>query len=116
SYYGRLVGLHANNLTTQYLSAVLKDPRGGGANNAGILNDTTASPMVAPDGKVFMGVFGNPYNGSRGWMLQFSGNLATEYVPGGFGWDTTPSIVPASMVPQYTGTSSYLIFSKYNNY
>ena len=58
SYYGRLVGLSTANLSTQYNSGVLKDPRGGGANNAGLLNDSTASPMVAPDGHVFLGIFG----------------------------------------------------------
>jgi hypothetical protein len=63
-----------------------------------------------------MGVFGNPYNGSRGWLLHFSADLATEYAPGAFGWDDTAAIVPTSMVPSYTGTSSYLIFTKYNNY
>ncbi len=113
-YHGRLLGLNTNTLATKYNSGVLKDPRGA---DAAILNLSTSSPMVAPDGRVFLGVFGNPYNGSRGWMLQFSGDLQTKYTPGGFGWDTTPSIVPASLLgSQYTGTSSYLIFTKYNNY
>ena len=111
---GRLLGLSTANLSTQYNSGILKDPRGA---NAVVLNISTSSPMVAPDGRVFIGVFGNPYNGSRGWMLQFSGDLQTQYATGGFGWDTTPSIVPASMLgSRYTGTSSYLIFTKYNNY
>jgi hypothetical protein len=113
-YYGRLVGLNATTLAPVYNSGVLKDPRN--TNNAGLLTDSTASPMVGPDGRVFYGVFGDPDGGYRGWMLQFSGDLTTEYAPGGFGWDNTPSVVPASMVPQYTGTSSYLIFTKYNNY
>jgi len=71
-YRGRLVGLDTTTLATKYNSGILKDPRGA---DAAILNDSTSSPMVAPDGRVFLGVFGNPYNGSRGWMLQFSGDL-----------------------------------------
>src|SRR5207247_8662431 len=91
-------------------------------NHAHSLDASTASPMVAPYGKGFLGVFRNPYNGSRGWLLQFSADLATQGTPGGFGWDATPTIVPASMVNAmraagtYTGTSAYLLFSKYNNY
>ena len=110
-----LLGLDSTTMATKYKVA-LKDPRNNNANNAGVLDDSTASPMVAPDGTVFFGIFGNPYNGSRGFMLHFSANLSTEYAPGGFGWDDTDAIVPASMVPSYHGTSSYLIFSKYNNY
>lgn len=116
SAYGRLVALNSTTLATRNVSGVLKDPRDGGAANAVISSSSTSSPMVAPDGRVFFGVLGNPGNGSRGWMLQFSGDLATEFAPGGFGWDTTASIVPRSMVPQYTGTSDYLVFTKYNNY
>src|SRR5262249_13537186 len=37
-------------------------------------------------------------------------------LPGAFGWDDTASIVPAGMVASYTGASSYLLMTKYNNY
>ena len=45
------------------------------------------------------------------------GRGMTQAKPAGaFGWDDTASIVPRTMVPSYTGTSPYLILSKYNNY
>src|SRR5262249_2142285 len=56
-----------------------------------------------------------PYNHDRGWLLHFTGNLATTLIPGAFGWDDTASIVSASLVPSYTGSSSYLLITKYNN-
>jgi Bacterial Ig-like domain (group 3)/Right handed beta helix region len=115
NYYGYVLGLDSTTLATRY-QVFLKDPRNHNANNAGLLDVSTATPMVAPDGSVFYGVFGNPYNGSRGFLLHFSADLATEYIPGAFGWDDTASIVPTSMVPSYHGTAPYLIFSKYNNY
>ncbi len=112
-YYGYLLGLDATTLGSKY-KVLLKDPRNG--NDAGILDDSTASPTVAPDNDVYMGIFGNPDNGSRGFLLHFSSDLTVEKTPGAFGWDYTAGIVPASMVPSYIGSSSYLIFSKYNNY
>ena len=72
--------------------------------------------MVAPDGDVYFGVRANPNNGSRGFLLRYSGDLTTTKAPGGFGWDYTPGIVPASSVPSYSGSSSYLLFCKYNDY
>ena len=113
SYNGYLLGLDSTTLTNKY-RVLLKDPRSG--RNAGILDDSTASPMVAPDGDVYLGVFSNPDNGSRGFLLRFSGDLSVTKTPGGFGWDYTPAFVPSSVVPNYTGPSSYLIFSKYNYY
>jgi Bacterial Ig-like domain (group 3) len=71
---------------------------------------------VGPDGDVFFGVYGNPDNGSRGFLLHFTGDLSVQKTPGGFGWDNTASIVPSTMVPSYAGTSPYLLFTKYNNY
>ena len=113
--YGYLLGLDATTLATKY-KVFLKDPRNHHANNATLLDDSTASPMVAPDGDVYFGIFANPDNGSRGFLLRFSGDLTVEKTPGGFGWDITPALVPAAMVPSYTGASPYLIFTKYNDY
>lgn len=113
--YGYLLGLDSTTLATKF-KVFLKDPRNNNANNADMIDDSTASPMVGPDGDVYFGILGNPFNGSRGFMLHFSSDLTVEHPPGGFGWDNTAGIVPASMVPSYTGTSSYLLMSKYNNY
>ena len=74
--------------------------------------------MVAPDDRVYMGVLENPSgeNWFRGWMLQFDATLNPSGVPGAFGWDHTPSIVPPSAVPGYSGSSPYLLMTKYNFY
>ena len=117
-----LVGLDPTSLVLKESSPgvkmriALKDPRSAGANVALVTDDSSASPMVGPDGDVYYGVLGTPFNGSRGWMLHFSGDLTQIKTPGAFGWDSTASIVPASMVPSYSGASLYLIFTKYNQY
>lgn len=86
------------------------------ANPADLNDDGSASPTVGPDGDVYIGVLENPFTSSKGWLLHFSGDLSQEKTPGSFGWDDTVSIVNASLVPSYTGTSPYLLMSKYNNY
>ena len=112
---GYLLGLDATTLETRH-RVFLRDPRNNRANPASLSDDSTASPMVAPDGDVYFGVQGNPANGSRGFLLRFSADLTIERIPGAFGWDSTAAVVPASMVPSYLGPSPYLIFTKYNNY
>jgi autotransporter-associated beta strand protein len=109
---GRLVELNASTLAPE-ASVELMDPSTG--NPAELPNDGTASPLIGPDGDVYMGVFDDA-DTSRGWMEHYNANLSVTKTPGGFGWDDTASIVPASMVPSYHGTSSYLIMTKYNNY
>lgn len=113
--YGYLLGLDATTLAPKH-RVFLRDPRNNRVNAANLSDDSTASPMVAPDGDVYFGVQGNPGNGSRGFLLRFSADLSIEKTPGAFGWDSTAAVVPASMVPSYVGTSSYLLFTKYNNY
>jgi hypothetical protein len=67
---------------------------------------------------VFYGVVESDFGGhnGRGWLLHFSADLSQTKTPGSFGWDDTVSIVPTGAVPSYTGTSPYLILTKYNNY
>ncbi len=112
---GKLVAMNSQTLAVT-AQVTLVDPHTGRL--ASITNDATASPLVGPDGDVFIGVLETPFasNNDRGWLLHFSGDLSQTKTPGAFGWDDTPSIVPASMVPSYHGTSSYLLMAKYNNY
>ena len=112
SSHAYLLGLDSKTLATKY-KVLLHDPRNG--NLASVTDISTASPVIGPDGDVFFGVLGNP-NSSRGFLLHFTADLSAQKPPSAFGWDYTPGIVPASMVPNYSGPSSYLLFSKYNNY
>jgi hypothetical protein len=57
-----------------------------------------------------------PNHNDRGWLLHFNSTLTQTKIPGSFGWDDTASIVPASLVHSYKGTSQYLLMTKYNNY
>lgn len=113
---GYLVKLNSTTLAFQ-AKVRLKDVANPG-NDALLPDDGTATPMVGPDGDVYFGVLENPLgaNHYRGWMLHFNGGLTAAKPSGAFGWDDTPSVVPASSVPSYAGTSSYLILTKYNNY
>ena len=81
-------------------------------------DDGSASPTVGPDGDVYFGVLESPFtsNNYRGWLLHFDKTLSQTKIPGAFGWDDTVSIVPASIVPTYSGASRYLVLAKYNNY
>jgi hypothetical protein len=112
---GYLLALDAATLAPQ-ASVLLLDPKSGA--QARITGDATSSPTIGPDGDVFFGVLESAQsaNNSRGWMLHFNATLSQTRIPGAFGWDNTPSIVPAASVPQYTGTSTYLLATKYNNY
>ena len=112
--FGYLLGLDSTTLTQKF-KVRLKDPLSNF--DALVFDDSSAAPTVGPDGDVYYGVVEND-NGhnSRGWLLHFSGDLATTKTPGSFGWDDTVSIVPTSAVPSYTGGSPYLLMTKYNNY
>jgi hypothetical protein len=94
----------------------LTDPETG--DPALVPDNGSASPTVGPDNDVYYGVFESSCctNDDRGWLLHFDRTLTVVKTPGAFGWDTTASVVPANLMASYTGTSSYLLFTKYNNY
>jgi hypothetical protein len=111
-----LVGLDAATLKPKY-EVTMKDPANGRPANV-VFTSSTASPTIGPDGDVYFGVMEHPppLHDGRGWLLHYNSTLTKTLTPGSFGWDNTVSVVPASAVPSYHGKSSYLLFSKYNNY
>jgi hypothetical protein len=112
---GYLLALDAATLAVKS-KVLLTDPDSNQA--ARVNDDGTASPTVGPDGDVYFGVLETTYarHNARGWLLHYDASLAQVKTAGSFGWDDTASVVPASMVPGYSGSSSYLVMTKYNNY
>jgi len=112
---GMLVGLDAATLEPRY-HVLLKDPVSG--RPAFVSTSSSASPTVGPDGDVYYGVLENPFpsHDDRGWLLHYDAALTQTKTPGSFGWDNTVAVMPARGVPDYHGTSPYLLVSKYNNY
>jgi hypothetical protein len=113
--YGYLCLAAAPSLRPQR-SVLLLDPRSG--QPVALADDGTSAPTIGPDGDVFYGALeaNFPSNHARGWMLHFNAALTTAKIPGAFGWDDSPSIVPSTLVPSYKGHSPYLVLTKYNNY
>jgi hypothetical protein len=114
---GRGYLVSVNSATLAPVSRVrLVDPRNG--QDAVILDDGSATPTVGPDDDVFYGVLENPAdsNHHRGWLLHFDRSLTEIKMPGVFGWDTTVSVVPSTLVPSYRGSALYLVLTKHNNY
>jgi hypothetical protein len=102
---GRLVALDANTLV-RINQTVLNDPATGAA--AWVSDDATSSPMVGPDGDVYIGVLESnaPGHNFRGWLLHFNAALTQARTPGSFGWDNTPSIVPCASAARAPGGNS----------
>ena len=89
---GYLAALSATTLAPVGHVALL-DPRGSPAT---VSTDSSATPMVGPDGDVYFGVLETPCcssHNARGWMLHFDSTLTADQNPGSFGWDDTASVV-----------------------
>ena len=74
---------------------------------AGIISDqASASPLVAPDGSILLGV-NDAFDYGRGHLVKFdlAGNYQVKY---NFGWDTTPAIFP--------NNGTYSVILKDNHY
>jgi hypothetical protein len=73
---------------------------------ARVLDDSSSTPTIAPDGSIFYGAY-TRYNWAQGHMLHFSanGDFLNSF---NFGWDNTPAIYP------HGGT--YSVIFKNNHY
>src|SRR5437016_3448209 len=71
-----------------------------------VLDDSSATPTVAPDGSIFFGAY-TRYNFAQGHMLHFSatGDFLNSF---NFGWDNTPAI--------YSHNGTYSVIFKNNHY
>ena len=111
---GYLVALDSVTLWPRYRVRLL-DPATG--LDAFLDDNSSASPTIGFDGDVYLGVLESTYeNHGRGWLLHFDRELVQSKIPGAFGWDATPGLIPRGMVPSYRGNSSYLLVTKYNDY
>ena len=110
-----LAGLSATTLQPRF-HALLKDPLTGLAGHDPEQLDRRTNGRAGR--RRFYGIEENPFgtHDARGWLLHFNATLTQARIPGSFGWDDTVSVLPASAVPRYHGTSPYLLVSKYNNY
>lgn len=70
------------------------------------LEDGTYSPLIAPDGSIFIGTYAR-YNWAQGHLMKFSssGTYLGAYL---FGWDVTPAL--------YLHDGTYSIIIKNNHY
>ncbi len=71
-------------------SRVGVDPMTNRPGGGSVLDESTASPVVAPDGSILYGAYSR-YNYSRGHLMKFgaTGSFLGAY---GYGWDLTPAI------------------------
>ena len=82
------------------------DPATNRPGGGRVLDDSTASPVVAPDGSVFYGAYSS-YNYSQGHLMHFT--AAGAYLGAyPFGWDTTPAV--------YMHDGTYSLVTKDNHY
>jgi hypothetical protein len=71
-----------------------------------VIDDTSSSPTIAPDGIVFYGAY-TAYNFAQGHLLHFNAN--GDFLGSfGFGWDSTPAIYPHG--------NTYSVVIKNNHY
>jgi hypothetical protein len=82
------------------------DPSDNSFGSGSVTDDSTSSPVVAPDGAVIYGAY-TRYNYSQGHTLKFSpgGEFLAAYA---FGWDTTPAI--------WQHDNTYSVVTKENRY
>lgn len=120
-YNGYVVAINPN-MTLKWLGSMRSDP----VHEGRVIDSSTASPVIAPDGSIIMGGWNAPHAAnataeppipacaasecpvSEGFLNKFSSSGAyMGNFP--FGWDTTPGIWPI-------GDGNYELVEKWNQY
>ena len=84
-----------------------RDPATNRLGGGRVLDDSSSSPTVAPDGSVIYGAYSR-YNYAQGHLMRFDGTTGAFLGSFGFGWDITPGI--------YQHGNTYSIVIKNNHY
>jgi hypothetical protein len=83
------------------------DPTTNRLGDGNVLDQSSSSPTVLPDGNVLYGAY-TRYNVARGHLIKFSGASGAVMASFDFGWDSTPAV--------FTHDRTYSIVIKDNHY
>jgi hypothetical protein len=83
------------------------DPTTNRPGDGNVLDQSSSSPTVLPDGNVLYGSY-TRYNIARGHLIKFNGTIGTVMSYFDFGWDTTPAV--------HSDDDTYSIVIKDNHY
>jgi hypothetical protein len=83
------------------------DPTTNRAGDGNVLDQSSSSPTVLPDGNVLYGAY-TRYNAARGHLIKFNGATGGVMAFFDFGWDSTPAV--------FTHNGTYSIAIKDNHY
>jgi hypothetical protein len=83
------------------------DPTTNRPGDGNVLDQSSSSPTVLPDGNVLYGAY-TRYNVARGHLIKFSGASGAVMASFDFGWDSTPAV--------FTHDGTYSIAIKDNHY
>ena len=91
-----------------------RDPAQNRPGGGRVLDDSSSTPTVAPDGSVLYGAY-TRYNYAQGHLMRFSaaGRFLDAF---GFGWDITPAIFSHENDDDQVGAAAYSIVIKDNHY
>jgi len=83
------------------------DPATNHAGEGRVIDQSSSSPTVLPDGNVLYGAYSR-YNVSRGHLFKFNGSSGAVTATYDFGWDSTPAV--------FSHDGSYSMVIKDNHY
>lgn len=91
------------------------DPTTNRPGDGNVLDQSSSSPTVLPDGNVLYGAY-TRYNIARGHLIKFNGGTGAVMASFDFGWDNTPAVFSRGEGDDDDGSPRYSIVIKDNHY